>query len=152
MAKIGHEQPIFDHRGEPEGTFFSQPEPEAIPDAVPLTGTVSEPEVEKKSPEQIKAEREQRVTARAKRWEELTNANWPPGRIEELLDKESPDLHTAERIEQLEVQDLAAQRRQARKKGGSKQKRNRTRKGLGPRQLLVADGPPAHVAKEIRGE
>ena len=106
---------------------------------------VAEPTKELVKPvAEIMAQYESRVKERGERWEQLSDSNWPEGRIQEALDREFPELRTAERIEQLENQQLTAQRR-AKQSGLPQRKNRKTRRGLGPRQLLNADGPPPGV-------
>lgn len=146
MAKRGHEQPIFDHKGEPEETLLSQPKPELVQEVELTAETNTEPKVEKKSVEQIMAEHETRLAERAAKWEEMTNANWPPGRVEQALDALFPDLRSPERIEGLEVRQQADIRRQSRQ--AAKLKRKPPTRYLSPRDT----GPPPRIAREIRGE
>lgn len=107
----------------------------------------------------VLAEREERVEQRAARWEELTDKNKPPGRIEEILDKEFPDLRSPERIEELALKEDAETRRRKREEnelsGRGKpshhlHQRGSSRPVHGSRQLQIKDTPPQAVQDEMR--
>lgn len=80
---------------------------------------------------------------KAERREVLEQHNWPPGRVEEKLNTEFPDLRTAEKVEDLEAKRQAA----ARRRKPAKSSRRRVAY-VSPRDA----GPPPHIAKQIRGE
>jgi len=88
---------------------------------------------------------EQRQAEKAELWDKLTRSNWPPGRIEERLAAEFPDLLTPEQTEQRELAQQAALRRQA--EAEAEPKRKPPTRYRHPRDK----GPPPGIAKEIRG-
>jgi hypothetical protein len=136
MAKPGHEQPELDYRSAPESSLLSST-PDELQDAVGKSPEAAA-SVEIKPVAEIMADHESRQAEKAARWEELTNANWPPGRIEERLDAEFPDLRTSEEIEAREVARIKAHASQL-----HKPKRDKTRvlqRSLGPNQRNIADG------------
>lgn len=143
MSKLGHEQPELDNMGHPEGSLFSPFEEDKS-----VTAKPPEPEndipVEIRPVAEIMAEHERRVDERAARWEELTDKNWPPNRIREILDQEFPDLKTPEDIEKDEIKRIVA-RRHASRLHEQKPKRRPTRY-VSPRDT----GPPLHIAEEVR--
>ncbi|MGH7156842.1 MAG: hypothetical protein ACREGG_01905 [Candidatus Saccharimonadales bacterium] len=145
MTKRGHEAPHLDNA---KGPNLFNP----LAQEIPVPGTSSEPaqisEGEEQPPKpitEIMAEHEQRTAERAARWQELTDSNWLPGRIEEQLDKEFPDLKTSDQIERESRAQDAAIRRQRRIENGPSSRPAPTRSGLGSTQRLNADEPPANV-------
>lgn len=114
MTKLGHEQPNFDFRAQPEDSLLSRSSNGALAE-FPADAATEQTEAPIKPVEEIMAEHEVRVAERAAKWEELTNANWPPGRVEQALDALFPDLRSPEKIEEISIKEDAAVRRQARK-------------------------------------
>ena len=146
MTERGHKQPLFDNTS--EANLFTGQLPERDTPKLPLEpGPARElDQGTRKSLAEIALDHKQRQQAYAARWEELTDNNWPPGRIGQVLDKEFPDLRAPERIEELEKSQLADMRRQART--DQPKKRRKPTRYLSPRDT----GPPLHIAKELRGE
>jgi hypothetical protein len=143
MSKLGHEQPEFDNRAFPEDSLFS---PEIRPsETLPLESPQETEETGAITPvADIMDEHQKRVEERAARWQELTDKNWPPGRVEERLKAEFPDLITADAIEQDEVARIAS-RRHASRLHEPRSKRGSTRY-ISPRDA----GPPPHIAEDVR--
>jgi len=124
MTERGHKQPLFDNTS--EANLFTGQLPERDTPELPLEpGPARElDQGTRKSLAEIALDHKQRQQAYAARWEELTDSNWPPGRIAEMLDKEFPDLRTPERIEELEKRQLADMRRQAIKTAQPRKRRS----------------------------
>src|SRR5689334_12967618 len=99
MTKRGHEAPLLDNTGGPD--LFNTSGPEIpVQDMDDAQSQTSEAIEQPPKPlAEIMEDHEQRKAARAARWQELTDSNWLPGRVEAQLDKEFPDLKTSDQIE-----------------------------------------------------
>jgi hypothetical protein len=137
--------PESDFRGYPDDSLFAQNAGQL--ETAPQPEVIAEGESELVKPiEEIMKEHEQRVAARAARWQELTDSNWPPGRIEEKLDAEFPDLKTPEKVEAENLRREAAERRHASNLHGPKKQSTKRLRNISPRDT----GPPAHIAEDVR--
>lgn len=147
MTKPGHEQPEYDYRSFAEGTLFAQGVEQETGEAQPEAPEAEVGAIAVKPVAEIMEEHERRTAERAQRWLDLTDSNWPPGRIEQQLDIEFPDLKSAEKIEAEDLKRDAATRRHAEALHGPKRQRSRRlRNTRSPRDY----GPPPHIAEDVR--
>lgn len=147
MSRTEPEIHRFEYRGHAEDTLFAQAArheeaptpPEAVAEEVGATAV--------KPLAEVFEDIEKRKAQRAERWQELTDSNWPPGRIEEKLDAEFPELIPVERQFEEERKREAAERRHAQALHGPKRQRSRKlRNTRSPRDA----GPPPHIAEDVR--
>lgn len=136
----------FEYRGYAEDTLFSQAarheEPADRPEPAEAIGAAAV-----KPLAEVMEDLEKRKAQRAQRWQELTDSNWPPGRIDEKLDAEFPDLKSPEQVESENLRREAAERRHAQALHGTKRQRSRKlRNTRSPRDA----GPPPHIAEDVR--
>jgi hypothetical protein len=137
----------FEYRGYAEDTLFAQAarQEEAPAPSETLAEEVGATAV--KPLAEVMEDLEKRKAQRAQRWQELTDSNWPPGRIDEKLDAEFPDLKSPEQVESENLRREAAERRHAQALHGTKRQRSRKlRNTRSPRDV----GPPPHIAEDVR--
>jgi len=136
----------FEYRGYAEDSLFAQAAKHDTEAPAPETAQAEVGAVAVKPLAEVMGEIAEREAAKAARWQELTDSNWPPGRIEEKLAAEFPDLKTSEQIESEDLRHEAAERRHAMNLHGPKKQRTRKLKSRSPRDA----GPPPHIAEDVR--
>lgn len=79
-------------------------------------------------------------------WDELDKKNWPPGRIQEELDKQFPLPKTPEEVEEEEKKAIARNLGATALEKPKPKRRKYKRRPRDPK----GGGPPPHIAKQLR--
>jgi hypothetical protein len=100
MTKRGHEAPLLDNSSQPN--LFNQQGPVQEQTDAPVPAEGAAQTLAPKPIAEIMDEHASREAEKAAKKEQLINANWLPGRIEQELDRLFPDLRSPETTERQE--------------------------------------------------
>lgn len=149
MGKASHERREYEYMP-PAGPLFEQE-----PEGAHVDGSHAvEADIRAQSPEVVEPpvpldEVEAAIARRQAEYDELKArlgaSNWPPGRIQQRLDAEFPDLRTPKQEEELQKKTGATTRKKARET--ARPARKTSVRYISPRDK----GAPPDIAKEIRG-